>query len=123
MIPKTGPVRRELRIPLRVVFFKDAGQWYAHCLEFGFLGDGKTKPQALKMLNDAIETAVDFANSRHDIQSLYCSAEPQYHEMFAAGKDVAYGDLTIHCDRITIQEKELREYVPRSNETPIYAHA
>lgn len=123
MVPKTGKIRRDLRIPLRVVFFKEEGQWYAHCLELGLLGDGKTKPQALKMLNDAIVTAVDFAVAQNNLQTLFSPAEPRYFEMFAAGKDIVSGDLQLRFAGVTIQEKELREYVPGINETPIYAHA
>ncbi len=63
------------------------------------------------------------AAANNDLPSLFCPAEPKYFEMFAAGKDVVSGDLQLHLEGVTIQEKELREYVPRSHETSIYAHA
>ncbi len=46
---------KTLRTSLRVVFYKDDGEWVAHCLEFDLCGDGKTKEQALKSLSQAIQ--------------------------------------------------------------------
>jgi len=39
-----------LRVPLRVLFYKDDGDWIAHCLEFDLLGDGAASGEALGRL-------------------------------------------------------------------------
>ena len=34
---------RNLRVPLRVVFYREDEVWIAHCLEFDLAGDGMTR--------------------------------------------------------------------------------
>ena len=80
---------RNLRIPLRVIFYQEEGRWYAHCLEFGLLGDGGTQHEALTSLGLAIEAQASFSLEHASPQSLFCPAEPRFFEMFAAGQDVA----------------------------------
>ena len=38
---------KALRVPVRVVFYREDGEWVAHCLEFDLIGDGTTKQEAL----------------------------------------------------------------------------
>ena len=38
---------RKLRMPLRVVFYREEEVWIAHCLEFDLAGDGATREEAL----------------------------------------------------------------------------
>jgi len=45
---------RKLRVPLRVIFYREGESWIAHCLEFDLVGDGMTREDALDLLSDAI---------------------------------------------------------------------
>ena len=48
-----GP-HQTLRIPLRIVLYRDGEAWTAHCLEFDLMGDGPTTNEALSNLASAI---------------------------------------------------------------------
>lgn len=102
-----------LRIPLRVVFYKEEGNWIAHCLEFDLVGDGDTIQMALERLTEAIfiqvETSVEYDNRAN----LFTPADGKYLEMFSAGKDIAHGELNvqhIERDNIVIEKSEYRQY-------------
>jgi hypothetical protein len=83
-----------LRIPLRIVFYKETGRWIAHCLEFDLIGDGRNKDAALRMLFRAIHTQVDAVRKYGNVKNLFGPADAKFFEMFAAGKDIAEGELT-----------------------------
>jgi hypothetical protein len=78
-----------LRIPLRVVFYRDAENWVAHCLEFDLLGHGVEPFDALSSLSGAIETQSHWAASQGDPSLLFSAAPSDVEVMFAAGEDFA----------------------------------
>jgi len=84
---------KNLRVPLRVVFYKDGQRWVAHCLEFDLVGDGETKRDALARLSDAIGLQVQASLELRNPGNLFKPADPQLFMMFAAGTDVVVGDL------------------------------
>jgi hypothetical protein len=107
---------KQLRIPLRVVFYKEAGHWIAHCLEFDLVGDGRTQKAALKMLNNAIEIQLEASLKHHNLRNLFTPADGRYFEMFAAGKDVAVGSLDVEEiveKPVTFDAVQAREYSGR----------
>lgn len=87
--------KNQLRIPLRVVFYQDDGDWVAHCLEFDLMGDGATKEEAVQQLGDAIMTQVDYFMETRDPATLFSPAPPDIQQMFAAGDDEPNAMLTI----------------------------
>ena len=93
------------RIPLRVVFYEDSGATIAHCLEFDLVGDGATRDEALKSLNDSIATLVEWSVENNDPSSLFSPAPAIYEEMFAAGDDVVDGELRL---QVTIESPSPR---------------
>ncbi len=99
-----------LRIPLRVVFYQEEDDWIAHCLEFDLIGDGPTHQEALECLNEAIRLQIIASLENDNIDNLFSPAKPKYHQMFAAGHDVAYGDWEIKDGDVEIQEICQREY-------------
>lgn len=103
---------RALRIPLRAVLYREEGIWIAHCLELDLLGDGDTREEALKLLSEAILVQVQACLKYKSLQQLFRPADPKYFGMFAAGKDVAAGELQLAqtIDSVTIEEIEAREY-------------
>ena len=64
-----------LRIPLRIVFYKEGRDWIAHCLEFDLVGDGPTKAKALEVLNEAIRVQVVYSFEHQNIDNLFSPAE------------------------------------------------
>jgi hypothetical protein len=106
-------ISESLRIPLRVVFYKEAGDWIAHCLEFDLIGDGPTKAKALETLNEAIRVQVAYSFEHQNIDNLFSPAEGKYFRMFAAGKDVAGKNIAIGELKLplVVDRTEAREYV------------
>jgi predicted RNase H-like HicB family nuclease len=104
---------RSLRIPIRIVFYRDEGAWIAHCLEFGLIGDGASRREALEQLGEAIQLQVQASVKHKNLANLFSPADAKLFEMFAAGRDVAEGELTLRLqkiDPVVIDRVEVREY-------------
>jgi hypothetical protein len=106
---------KPLRVPLRVVFYSEDGEWIAHCLEFDLLGSGATKRLALECLADAIRLQVDESIRHDNPRNLFSPAGGEFFEMFAAGQEVAEGELRIEAASLSqspvlIESTEVREY-------------
>ena len=104
---------RPLRIPLRIVFYKESGRWIAHCLEFDLVGDGRTRDAALRLLSKAITAQILAFRKYNNLRNLFTPADGKYFEMFAAGKDVTTGEIVGQVPAelpMIIQPVETREY-------------
>lgn len=102
---------KHLRIPLQIVFYKEEGDWVAHCLQFDLLGDGPTREEALNQLFDAIAMQVEASVENNNPENLFSPADGKYFEMFAAGKDIAVGNMEIrHIDSVELTDITNREY-------------
>jgi len=102
-----------LRIPLRAVFYKEEGNWVAHCLEFDLLGHGSTKKEALESLSEAIFIQLSFSVEHDNLDNLFSPADGKYLRMFAAGKDTSIqGQLKfeVAIDSVTLEGIKTREY-------------
>ena len=102
---------KKLRVPLRIVFYRDGQSWIAHCLEFDLLGDGDSREDAFSSLTQAIKMQAEASVELGNLENLFKPADPRLFLMFAAGSDVASGELHIDLDSISIDEAETREYV------------
>lgn len=103
-----------LRVPIRIVFYRDDGSWIAHCLEFDLLGDGETREAALEQLAQAIRIQLEATRDYGNPANLFAPAEGKYFRMFAAGEDVVAPGTSMEfepLDSITIEHVELREFV------------
>jgi hypothetical protein len=108
---------KPLRIPLRIIFYKEDGDWIAHCLEFNLLGHGQNKRAALKMLANAIRVQIRATVKYNNPKNLISFADEEFFQMFAAGKDVAIGKLEISpVASVTIEEVAAREYLDEPEE-------
>ncbi len=103
---------KNLRMPLRVVFYRDGADWVAHCLEFDLMGDGTTKKEALDQLTDAINIQVEASIANDNPENLFSPAEGKFFAMFAAAKKVVVGEMQLRCDSVVIDEAETREFEP-----------
>jgi predicted RNase H-like HicB family nuclease len=113
---------KAFRIPLRVVFYQEEGEWIAHCLEFDLCGDGESKAAALESLADAINLQVDFSLKHNSLQNLFTPAPSEIQEKFFAGKnsdETALGRLELRVDRLVIEEPEYREYSDELSESGV----
>ena len=105
-----------LRLPLRIVFYKEEGAWIAHCLEFDLIGDGDTQQEAVQQLCEAIVLQMEATIEHKNPANLFTPADGKFFEMFAAGKDVATAELHLKnlpappSDSFEIEECEYREY-------------
>lgn len=106
----------KVRIPLRVVFYKEDGDWIAHCLEFDLLGDGATQETALDMLSEAIGLQINFAIEHDSLKSIFTPAESKYPLMFAEGKNVATAELHLEIEGVEAGLSEAREYQDDSHD-------
>lgn len=104
---------KPLRIPLKAVLYKEEQRWVAHCLEFDLLGDGDTRHDAFQSLSQAIITQVKASLKHKCMASLFTPAEGKYFKMYAAGKDIATGELQVSfqpIESVTLENLEAREY-------------
>lgn len=102
---------KTLRIPLRIVFYKEAGDWIAHCLEFDLCGDGPSKEEALTSLGAAIQIQVEDSLDNDNLANLFTPADGEIFEKFFAGKDTAAGELHLQfAASLIIERIEFREY-------------
>lgn len=102
---------KNLRIPLRIVFYRESGRWVAHCLEFDLLGDGPTREEALNQLGNAIGLQLEASLQHNNPTNLFTPADGKYFEMFAAGKNVIVGELSVvRKESVEIEKTETREY-------------
>lgn len=102
-----------LRIPLRIVFYIEDGEWVAHCLEFDLVGTGDTRKEAIDLLGEAIFLQVQATIEHDNPANLFTPASGEVLRRFAAGKDVATAALElkpIHTDQFEIAYAECREY-------------
>jgi hypothetical protein len=109
---------KNLRIPLRIVFYRDGEDWVAHCLEMGLLGDGPTKEAALDALRESVEIQVEASIEHKNLENLFSPADPIYFAMFAAGKDLKVGVLRLEIDSVSIGDTETREYSESDADCP-----
>jgi predicted RNase H-like HicB family nuclease len=102
------------RLPLRIVFYKEDGDWIAHCLEFDLMGDGETKETALDQLGEAILLQIQASAENDNPANLITPADGKFFRMFAAGRDVARAALEFrvpHIENVEIEDWEYREYI------------
>jgi predicted RNase H-like HicB family nuclease len=105
---------RTFRVPLRAVFYREEGVWFAHCLEMDVIGDGPTPEEALAQLSEAIGMQIEFSLEQKAVANVFRPADARLFEMFAAGKDFALGELKItpamHGENFEVQDITAREY-------------
>ncbi len=99
-----------LRIPLRAVFYRESGRWVAHCLELNLMGDGDSKSEALINLGDAIAVQIEATIKYKNPDNLFSPAEGRFFRMFAEGKEVVEGSISIDRGDVNIEGIETREY-------------
>jgi len=97
-------------IPLRVVFYKEDGDWIAHCLECDLIGHGATREAALECLTEAIVLQLEFSIEQDNIDNLFRPAPAEFFAKFATGKGSAVRNLQLCLERLDFADDvQLRE--------------
>ena len=100
-----------LRIPLRIVFYREDTAWIAHCLEFDLVGAGATPEDAIHRLSEAVAIQVEFSLQNNNPANLFSPADGKYLRMWAAGKDFnCFGELALNVDNVSLEPPDCREY-------------
>ena len=101
-----------LRVPLRVVFYEEDGEWVAHCLEFDLVGCAATREAALQLLSEAIVTQLEATRQNQNLANLFTPASGECLARFAAGHDVAECELNIPwlSPDVVIERADVREF-------------
>jgi predicted RNase H-like HicB family nuclease len=110
-----GDPMKTFRVPLRVVFYMEDGNWIAHCLEFDLCGDGPTKEEAVRALVESITLQVDESLRHNNPRNLFSPASSEIQEKFFAGKHTAKAELKVQVaiepvEHLIFEEPEYREY-------------
>jgi predicted RNase H-like HicB family nuclease len=92
-------MRNTIRLGIRVVFYREGGEWVAHCLEFDLCGTGATIETALESLTVAIDMQLQFSLEHQDPRALFRQADAEIMERFARGRHIAQGTLALHLQR------------------------
>ena len=105
-----------LRIPLRVVFYEEDGEWVAHCLEFDLVGVGENKEEAIKLLSEAIFVQLQATVKSKNLKNLFRPADSEYFQKFAAGADTVEANLEVVMKKskgIVFEKTESRVWRPK----------
>lgn len=107
------PSMEGFRMPLRVVFYKENQSWIAHCLEFDLIGDGLTQQAAIECLVGAIAAQIGASLEFDNPDNLFSPADAKFFAMFAKGKNIGKGELTLHLQEVrpVVESLDAREYV------------
>jgi hypothetical protein len=110
---REGIDMKPLRISLRIVFYKEEGQWIAHCLEFDLCGNGPTKRDASASLCEAMAIQIKQTVEHNNTKNLFVPADGEFFQMFAAGENIARADLSMTVcgdEDVVIESTESRVY-------------
>ena len=106
----------QFRLELRVVFYRDADVWIAHCLEMDLMGHGKTRKSAFTMMNNAIASHIKTSIEHHNQANIFQPADARFFQMYALGQNVARGVVDVKqskrvsSDLWPVSAIESREY-------------
>ena len=65
-------------LQIRVLIYREDGEWAARALEMDLLGFGKTEREAVGELQRAIEAQISFAHQTNDASLINFPAEPEF---------------------------------------------
>jgi predicted RNase H-like HicB family nuclease len=65
-------------LQIRVLIYREDGEWVARALEMDLLGFGKTEREAAGELQQAVEAQISFAHQTNDASLINFPAEPEF---------------------------------------------
>jgi hypothetical protein len=107
-------MKKVIRTPLRIVFYREGNDYVAHCLEFDLVGDGASPREAVNALCEAITIQIQASLKYNNPRNLFTPADGKFFAMFAEGQDAAIGQCEIKLEMVDaavkIERVEAREY-------------
>lgn len=100
----------KLRVPIRIVFYREGDEWIAHCLEFDLMGNGGSQEEAMESLKTAITLQAAFSAEHQNWSNLFTPADGRFFEMFAAGKKIANVLVGHEWEPAIIESVDAREF-------------
>src|SRR2546429_3111573 len=74
---------------IRVLLYKDSGDWVAHALEMDLVDYGDSVRAALKELNELVSCQISFAHQKRDDSLIYFPADKELFERWEAAHTAA----------------------------------
>lgn len=110
----------------RVLIYRDeSGDYIARALELDLIGSGYAPNQALKDLENAVQSQVSFALQKGAPETIYFKAEPEYDRRWLEAakngmRDLAAGDAAMHvkCVATVISVEAL---IPKASARKFYS--
>ncbi|MCC6123386.1 MAG: hypothetical protein IT426_00340 [Pirellulales bacterium] len=78
--------KKDSRISLRAVVYREGNWWIAHCLELDLVAEGKSALEAFKNLNDITNTQIETAIQEGNLEAILTPAPPNIWSMFFHGR-------------------------------------
>lgn len=98
----------QFTIRLRIVFYYQRDKWIAHCLETDLIGDGESKEEALKRLEDATEMQLEVSIEHGNPDNFFSPADSQLFQMFFRGKHIEMPVWTFELDNVNVEGIDTR---------------
>ena len=83
---------KPIRLSLRFLIYREAGQWLGHCLDLDIVAEGASPGDALKSCVELCTSQIKYAYERGDIESIFRSAPSEYWHMFSVAQDYEFLD-------------------------------
>ena len=107
---------------IRVLLYKDHGEWVAHALEMDLVAYGASEQSALKELSESVSCQISFAHQKRDDSLIYFPSEKGLFERWesahtAALKKEILPDKSVKMNTravfITFSKSELSQIIRR----------
>ncbi len=108
--------------PIRVLLYKDSGEWVAHALEMDLVAYGDSEQAALKELNELVSCQISFAHQKRDDSLIDFPADKELFKRWEAAQASAlkkeilpYKSVKVNTKAvfITFSKSELSQIIRR----------
>lgn len=100
-------------VPLRIVLYRENGQWVAHCLELDVCGSGSTRPEALESLRESVFMQLKFSIEHDTPENFFRPAPSDIQQLFFKGRDANRHAVNLSfelSEHVVVDSIETREY-------------
>lgn len=116
-VPKTAVTKMETHIydfPLRVLIYKEDGEFVAHALEMDLLGHGATQKGAIAALKDMIMCQITFAHQKKDAGLLSFPAPKEFFDRWEKARASALKNEVIEDRSLAVKYIAACVSIPRA---------
>ena len=116
-VPKTALAKMETHVydfPLRVLLYKEDGEFVAHALEMDLLGHGETHKSAISALKDMILCQITFAHQKKDAGLLSFPAPKEFFDRWEKARAAALKSEVIEDKSLSVKYVAACVSIPRA---------